>query len=131
MDHISWIGVVVGAVALFILAAVWYTALFGKAFREELGVNDSADDAGPELGKALVGQLIASLVMAGVLGWLIGAGGVDRGAGVGLAGGVLVAAALGQFYLFEGRTIRHLSINVGYIVIGLTAVGAIIGAFQG
>lgn len=130
MEHISWIAVLVGAVTLFVLGAVWYSALFAKAFREELGVGDG-DEPGMDLGKALIGQFIAGLVLSLVLAWLIGPSGSDRGLGIGLAGGLLVAAALGQFYLFEGRTIRHLAINVGYILIGLAAVGAIIGAIQG
>lgn len=38
MDDVSWVGVLVGALALFVLAAIWYTALFGRAYRQELGV---------------------------------------------------------------------------------------------
>ncbi|WP_083451603.1 DUF1761 family protein [Leucobacter celer] len=53
-----------------------------------------------------------------------------HGAVVGLAGGVLIAAAITQLYQFEGKSLRHLLINVGYMIVGVTAVGAILGAFQ-
>lgn len=70
------------------------------------------------------------LVIAIVLAWFIGNSSAGHGAIIGLAGGVLVAAALGQLHQFEGRSIRHLLLNIGYMIVGLTAVGAILGAFQ-
>lgn len=132
MGDISWLGVLVAALALFILAGIWYTVLFGKAYRQELGVPEPGEGEQPKAPpvKELGGQFVAGLVIASALAWLIGASTAGDGAKVGLAGGVAVAAAMGQFYLFEGRSLRHLLINVGYIVLGLIAVGAILGAFQ-
>ncbi len=135
MVDISWLGVVIGALALFLLGAIWYVAIFGKVYRQELGVPEPAEGESPlppgrALGRALVGQFVAGLVVAIVLAWLIGNSSVGRGAVIGLAGGVLVAAALGQLHQFEGRSLRHLLLNVGYMLVGLTAVGAIVGAFQ-
>jgi Protein of unknown function (DUF1761) len=132
MGDISWLGVLIAAVALFVLAAIWYTALFGKAYRQELGVPEPSEGEplkAPPV-KELGGQFVAGLVIAVALAWLIGASTAVDGTKVGLAGGVVVAASLGQFHLFEGKSIRHLLINVGYILLGLTVVGAILGAFQ-
>lgn len=133
--NVSWLGVIVGAVALFVLGGIWFTALFGKAYRRELGVpepgeGDSGMPPGPALGRALVGQFIAGLVIAFVLAWLIGNTSAGHGALVGLLGGALIAAALVQLYQFEGKSVRHLLINAAYMVVGVTAVGAILGAFQ-
>lgn len=132
MDDISWIGVLVGALALFVLAGIWYATLFGKAYRQELGVSEPGEGEPPKAPplRELGGQLAAGSVMAVALAWLIGQSTTWHGTQVGLAGGVVVAAAIGQFYLFEGKTLRHLLINVGYISIGLTALGTILGAFQ-
>lgn len=135
MVDISWLGVLVGAIALFILGGIWFTLLFGKAYRRELGVPEPAEGEGPAspgkgFGRALIGQFIAGLVIAAVLAWLIGNTSAGRGAVVGLAGGVLIAAAIAQLYQFEGKGLRHLLINVGYMLVGVTAVGAILGAFQ-
>ena len=132
---VSWLGVLVGALALFVLGGVWFTALFGKAYRRELGVAEPAEGEsplppGPALGKALLGQFIAGLVIAFALAWLIGNSSAGHGALVGLVVGVLVAAAVTQLYQFEGRSLRHLLINCGYLILGITAVGAVIGAFQ-
>ncbi len=133
--NVSWLGIIIGAVALFILGGVWYVPLFGKVYRRELGLSEARQGESPlppgkTLGKALAGQFIASLAIAGLLAWLIGNESAGHGAIVGLVGGVLVAAALTQLYQFEGKTVRHLLINIGFVVIGLTAVGAILGAFQ-
>jgi len=132
---ISWLGVLIAGIALFALGALWYVPLLGKVYRRELGVAESADGApalpdGATFGKALLGQLIAGLIMATVLAWLIGNSSAGRGAIVGLAAGVLLGAALLQLYQFEGRSIRHLLINVGYLLVGATVAGSILGAFQ-
>jgi hypothetical protein len=131
---ISWIGVLVGALALFVFGALWFSVIFGKAYRRELGVPEPTDGGaalppGPSLARALVGQFLAGLVIAFVLSWLIGDGGPGRGALVGLAGGILVAAALVQLHQFEGRSIRHLLLTTGYMILGITVVGAVVGAF--
>lgn len=131
----SLLGILVAAVALFVLGAIWYTGLFGKVYRAELGVPEpaqgaSAMRAGPAFARALVGQFAASLVIAIVLAWLVGNTSAGYGALVGLAGGVLVAAALAQLHQFEGKSLRYLFLHIGYFLIGVTAVGAILGAFQ-
>lgn len=133
--NLSWLGILVGALALFVLGALWFTVLFGKAYRRVLGVpepaeGESALPPGPSFAKALIGQFLAGLVIAIVLALLIGNASAAHGALVGLLGGVLVAAALTQLHQFEGRSIPHLLITTGYMVVGLTAVGAILGAFQ-
>ncbi len=133
--NFSWLGILVGALALFVLGAVWYTALFGRIYRRELGLAEPGDGRsalppGRALGQALTGQLIAGLIIAVVLAWFIGNSSAGRGAIVGLGAGVLVAAALLQLHQFEGRSSRHLLLHVGYMLIGLTAVGAVLGAFQ-
>lgn len=135
MVNVSWLGVLVGALTLFVLGGLWFTVLFGKAYRRELGVPQPAEGEsplppGPAFGRALAGQFLAGLAIAAVLAWLIGESSVGHGAVIGLAGGVLVAAALTQLHQFEGRSLRHLLITTGYMVVGLTAVGAVLGAFQ-
>lgn len=133
--NVSWLGVLVAAIALFVLGGIWFTVLFGKAYRRELGVPEPGEGQtglppGPSLGKVLVGQFIAGLIIALVLAWLVGNTSTGHGALVGLLGGVLVAAALLQLYQFEGKSVRHLLINAAYMIVGVTAVGAILGAFQ-
>ncbi len=136
MEHISWLGVVVSALTLFVLGGVWFSALFGKVYRRELGMPATADgeDAmppGPQFARALAGQFLAGIVMSIALAWLIGSGTVGHGTACGFVAGVLVAAALTQLAQFEGRSLTHLLLTTGYMVVGLTAAGAILGAFQG
>jgi len=133
--NVSWLGILIGALALFVLGGIWFTLLFGKAYRRELGVPDPGEGESPlppapALGRALAGQFIAGLIISAVLAWLIGNTSAGHGAVIGLAGGVLAAAVITQLYQFEGKSLRHLIINIGYLVVGVTAVGAILGAFQ-
>lgn len=128
--NVSWLAVALGAVALFVLGGIWYTVLFGKAYRTELGVPEDGPGPGDSLLKPLIGQLITSVVMALLLAWFIGAASIGTGALAGLGAGLLVGAAVTQLYQFEGRSIRHLLINVGYFLVGFTGVGALIGYLQ-
>ena len=102
---VSWLGVLVGALALFVLGGVWFTALFGKAYRRELGVAEPAEGEsplppGPALGKALLGQFIAGLVIAFALAWLIGNSSAGHGAGKSTA---MVAAEWADLLAFAAH----------------------------
>lgn len=132
MDAISWIGVGVAALALFVFGALWYGLAFGNLYRTELAVPE------PEEGEPAQGanplfyvlQLATGIVMALVLAWFLGEATVTEGLLAGLAAGVLVAAAHVQLHLAEGKSRTILVMHIGYFIIGLAAAGAVLGAFQ-
>lgn len=132
MDAISWWGVLVGAVTLFVLGAIWYTALFGKAYYKALCIEEpSPEDANAAvMTRFFIGQFFAALVIAGALAWLIrDVDGVAQGALAGLVAGILGAAMQVQLSLADDRAKALLLINGGYFLVGLTAIGAVLGAF--
>ena len=49
MEHMNWLGVVLGAVAFFAVGAVWYTVLFGKAWQAAVGLSDKQLKAGANM----------------------------------------------------------------------------------
>lgn len=74
MEHISWAGVGVAGLAVFIFGALWYGLIFGKLYRRELGVpaEPTGDgDTGP-MPSFFIVQLAAALVMSLALAFLLG-----------------------------------------------------------
>jgi hypothetical protein len=131
MDNISIVGIIVATLALFFLSAAWYTFLFGKQWRAEMGITEEqATNTNPSPMMFVV-SIGASLLIAVTLAKLIDESSVGYGFKIGLGTGAGIGAAiLAQAYVFEQRSLRFWLINAGFLVIGLTAMGTIIGAFQ-
>jgi hypothetical protein len=127
--EINWLGVLLAALATFVVGGLWYSVLFAKVWQREAGVTDEQLKRGTV--RVFVGSFLLALVMAVVLAAFIGDGGAGFGMLAGLAAGVAwVAAALGINYLFERRSMTLFAINASYNVVAFTAMGAIIGALQ-
>lgn len=129
MDELSILGVILAALAFFFIGALWYTILFGKMWRAEMGVAE--DEVTSPQPLMFIGSLVCGLVIAVTLGWLIGdrgtACGLKIGAGTGFGIG---AAVMAQNAIYESKTVRFWAINSAYVVVGLAAMGAILGALQ-
>ena len=126
---ISWWGVVLAALSMFAIGALWFGVLFAKPWQRAAGVTD--EQLGRGFPAVLGGSFVLSLVAAVSLGFLIGAEGALFGTVVGLVTGVtFVGAFLGVVYLFERRPLVHFATNAGYAAIAFTAMGAILGASQ-
>ncbi len=129
MDELSILGVILASLAFFFLGGLWYTILFGKAWRAEMGIAD--EDVGSPQPLMFIGSFICGLVIAVTLGLLIDdrgtAGGLKIGAGTGFGIG---AAVMAQNAIYESRSVRFWAINASYVVVGLAAMGAILGALQ-
>ncbi|MDR7087315.1 hypothetical protein J2X11_002154 [Aeromicrobium panaciterrae] len=131
MDNISIVGIIVAALAFFFLGGAWYTVLFGKPWRAEMGISE--EDAVNQNPSPLIfaWSILVSLVIAFTLAKLIGETSVEYGLKVGAGVGAGVGAAiLAQNYVYEQKSIRFWLINAGYTIIGLGVMGIIIGAFQ-
>lgn len=127
---ISWLGVAVAALSAFVVGGAWYSLLFARPWQRAAGVSDEQLKRGAP--RVFIGSFLLAVVMAVVLAAFIGRGGAGFGALAGLAVGVAwVSASLGMTYLFERRGFAHFAINAGYAAVSYTAMGAIIGAFQG
>lgn len=126
---ISWWGVGLAAVSMFVIGALWFGVLFARPWQRAAGVSDEQLARG--FPAVLGGSFVLSVVAAVSLGFLIGAEGTLFGAIAGLVTGVtLVTAFLGIVYLFERRPPVHFAINGGYAAIAFTVMGAILGAAQ-
>ena len=83
MDNISIVGLMIAALAFFVLGGLWYTVLFGKAWRAEMGISEEEAAGKSPNPLMFVWSILVSLVIAGTLAKLIGASGMEYGLKVG------------------------------------------------
>lgn len=134
LADINWLSVVAAAAAWFVLGAAWYmTPAIARKWQQAGGI-EVPEDAGPNLVVFLltfVAYLVASAVTAFLAG-AIGISGTGEGMILGLALGVgfgLTAAAVTAIYDTKPDPFAWFWINGVFNLIGLTAVGTVIGAF--
>lgn len=129
--QINWLAAVAAAAATFVLGALWYGPLFGRAWMRASGVTEEkARHANMPLvfGLSFVLELIAAVVLAMFIG-------AEATLGFAVAaafsvGACWVATAVGVLYLFEQRPLAHWLINAGYFTVAFTLMGVIIGVWR-
>ncbi|NLR92159.1 MULTISPECIES: DUF1761 domain-containing protein [Flammeovirga] len=133
-SQINFLAVLVAAVASFILGAIWYSAIFGKAWQKELGFTDEYLQ---EANMAVIfgTSFVLMLIMSFGISMLISHAGatidVTQGAMHGFLIGIMfVGMSMGINYLYQRRSIKLWLIDAGYQITFLTIQGAIIGAWH-
>jgi hypothetical protein len=129
---VNWLAVLVAALSGFVIGALWYGPLFGKAWMRLTGMTKEKGaqaSMAVTFGGAYVLNVIAALGIATVS---VDHTGVMFALHVGLLGAFFfVAPALGVIYLFEQQPFRLWLVNAGYQLVNFAAMGAIIGAWPG
>ncbi|HEV3218690.1 MAG TPA: DUF1761 domain-containing protein [Candidatus Acidoferrales bacterium] len=128
--------VVAAAVAHWLLGAGWFSLLKNQWLAGLGKTNEQmmAASAGMPGWLPHVVTLVANLVMAYVLGWLIvgtGPQNVMRGlqvAAIVWAG--FVASTWATEYAFEAKSVQIFAINAGYPLVGLLIMGVVLGAWK-
>ncbi len=133
MQYINYWAVLVAAVSSFILGGVWWSpVMFEKAWKRENGFTDEFLKQG-NMGKIFGLSFLWSLVMSFNLAMFLGdekttaTWGMTAGF---LAGFGWVAMAIFIIGLFERKSVKLMLINGGYMVVALTVMGLIIGAWR-
>ena len=129
MNDLSILGVILASLAFFLIGGLWYTVLFGKMWRAEMGIAEA--DVGSPQPIMFIGSFICGLVIAITLAFLIKEQGVACGIKIGAGTGFGIGAAvMAQNAIYESKSVKFWAINAAYVVIGLAAMGAILGALQ-
>ena len=125
--HVSYVGILVAAVAHLVLGYVWYLPMvFGKRWEAASGKTLPGTPAPMTIAFMVVSALLAAYG----LGLLFG--------GIGLVNGAIWGALIWLYFvapvsaagvLFEGRSWMWWAITAGYWLVGLALMGAIVGYF--
>lgn len=133
--NISYLGILISAVVSMIIGALWYGPLFGKPWMKMMGLTKKDMEKAKKKGmwKLYLANFIAVFVMAFVLMHIIihvGAvtiwEGVQTGFWVWL--GFIATVMLGTV-IWEGKPLKLYLLNVGYYLISLLVMGAILVSF--
>ena len=127
----NYLGIVAGAIVMFVWGAIWYTVL-GGVWLSALGkTTDQLLRYGyvPYVVSFLAGLLVA-YCFDNML-WHYETGNAAKGAQVGLLTGVCIFAAMMlTMYFFQGQSPMLMLIDGGYGIIGFVLTGATVGALR-
>ncbi|HTR00544.1 MAG TPA: DUF1761 domain-containing protein [Candidatus Acidoferrum sp.] len=136
MDNvtINWLAVLGATLVCFVLGALWYGPLFGKAWMLAIGMDPAKmkDAPKPKMARLLIVTFVLEWLMSSCLAAFIGAG---KGAALGTLFGFLtglpwIAFAVAVNAMFEGRSFKYMLINGSYWTVSFTLMGLIIGWLQ-
>ncbi len=131
---ISWVSVLLAAVASFVVGWAWFSQrLFGATWLREMGMTKATTERAKKKSMlvTMIAGFVAQVVMAAVLAMIISATG-----SVGIKEGVVsafwvwlgfVATISFGSILWEHKSITFFLINVTYWLVALILQGAIIG----
>ena len=128
MGPINWPAIALGTLAFFAVGAVWYTALFGKAWQRATGLSDEQLNTGANMPLIFGLCLLLEFVVVLMLGHLFARiQPSDRAmmmmaVGFGLA---VMSPAIGITYLYMRKPLGLWLIDVGHFVVGMAAVGLV------
>lgn len=132
-ESISWVGVVIAAIAAFALGAVWYGPLLGKAWLRSLGRTEADMRDGPPLAPILATQFVATLITATVLAIVIErfGPGLPVGVTVGLlcGAGFVATEKLSDVLFSRTATPTRYWIEAGNQLVTFALMGGIYGLF--
>ncbi|NYH96356.1 DUF1761 domain-containing protein [Novosphingobium marinum] len=131
MGDIDLLAVFLGAVAFFVIGAIWYGPLFGKAWQREVGLSDAQIKEGNVavvFGLAFLFELLIAVMLGHNIARTSPAPHVIMMMAVGF-GLVIMTPAIGIHYLFQRRSGKLFAIDAGYFVVGMAAMGGVFVAF--
>jgi hypothetical protein len=139
--HPNFLAILVSAAASWVLGGLWYAPLFGKAWKQAMGIPADAKPSG--MGKALALNAFGILLMAFVMShsvavWRASAWGLgpDKAPYVyGFFGGFFnwlgfIVPMLLNTVAFEGRSWKVFAINAAYQFVSLQIIGMILAFWR-
>jgi cytochrome bd-type quinol oxidase subunit 2 len=132
-SHINWLAVLAGSIAYFILGAIWYTVLFGKAWVKYSGMDVNNPDMKKGTTQIMLSSLVLMIVCSIGLALFIHKIGTYHwmtGAKVGLIAGICFSVTgLSISYLYERKPLGLHLVNGVYCTVGCIIAGIIISVW--
>jgi len=135
MHHMNGWAVLVSALGLWFLGAVWYSpAMFAGAWMKALGIVPDPAKKNKTLAAGMIASLLGDLLMAFILLHFIVWSGADTfgaGAFVGFISwlGFFAATQVAQG-IYEGKPAVLFWINGGYFLVGLVGMGGVLAVWR-
>lgn len=127
------LAVILAAILHWLLGAVWFT-LLKQQWLAGLGTtSEKLMAAGIPAWLPHVVTLIANLLLAYVIGWVILATGSQtllRGIGVAAFLWLVAASVFATELVFEAKSVEFFCIVAGYPLVGMMTMGAVLGAWK-
>ena len=128
MGPLNWLAIVLATVVFFAVGAVWYSALFARAWQREVGLTTEQLTGGRNMLLIMGTCLLLEFIVVLMLGHLFAR--IQPGdhakmmmaTGFGLA---IMAPAIGINYLYQRRSLKLFLIDAGHFVVGMTMVGLV------
>ncbi len=130
-DFALW-PVLAGAAAFFVVGAIWYGALFSKAWQNAAGMSDEDVQSGNMaliFGLTFLFEMLIAMVLWHLVARTNPAPHVVMMMSVGFAVGVMVPA-VGIHYLYLRKTLKHFLIDAGHMIVGMAAMGGVFLLFR-
>ncbi len=135
-EQINWLAVPVAALAAFFLGAIWYTALFGKAWAQANGYSDeqlkSMQSKRPMpvfFGALVVCYFVAAVAMA-LLMVNLDVRGAAGGVMLGVVAWTIVSAFRMTAQVSSPKPMSAFVIDSGFDFVAIVAMGAILGGWR-
>ncbi|MXO60893.1 DUF1761 family protein [Altererythrobacter salegens] len=136
MGEINILAVFLGAVAFFVIGALWYGPLFGKAWKDLVGYDGekmphpvSNNPVPVVMGVAFLFELLIAVMLAHLIARTTTSPHVIMMMAVGF-GATIMAPALGINYMFQQRPGKLFAIDAGYFIVGMAAMGGVFVLFS-
>lgn len=125
-DFALW-PVLAGATAFFVVGAIWYGLLFGKAWQKAAGLSDEEIQSGSILlifGLTFLFEMLIAMVLWHLIARTGAAPHVVMMMSIGFALGIM-APAIGINYLYQRKSGVLFAIDTGHFVLGMAAMGGV------
>lgn len=130
ISTINWLAVVVATIMTFVVGAIWYGPVFGKAWMAEMGFTEE-ELKNANMVKIYGTAFVLEFIMAMNLAFFLGDSSVAEGAFYGfLTGFGWIALALGVNALFSRTSLKLWFINSFYFVVTFTLMGVILTSWK-
>jgi hypothetical protein len=127
MGELNLLTIALAALAFFVVGAIWYGVLFGKAWQKAAGMSDAEVQGGNMaliFGLTLAFELLIALVLAHQFAMT---GASDRAImmiSIGF-GAFVMTPAIGINYLYQRKSGTLFAIDAGHFILGSAAMGGV------
>jgi hypothetical protein len=132
MSDLNMLAVLAGAAAFFVVGALWYGLIFGKAWQKAAGITDEMAQSGNMaviFGLTFAFEMLIAMVLWHLIARTDAAPHVVMMMAVGFAVGIMIPA-IGINYLYLRKTLTHFLIDAGHFIVGMAAMGGVFVLFR-